>query len=126
MDSAIVPDIVEPGGVSEAILFRFDVADIPEGKVWIIVDQGDLYIPSGFLKTIPLWKQWPYEAIDDGRALIRIDEKVFPVQLVKIDDPALRLKLFKQLSEKYDLPAPSANPDPDDTWIFRADSRPNS
>ena len=93
-------------------------------RVWIIVDEGDIYIPSGFIKTVPIWKQWPHEAMDDGRALLRVDGKIYPVLLVRVENPALRLKLLKQASAKYDLPAPEGIPDPEDTWVFRLDPRP--
>ena len=91
--------------------------------VWILVDEQNLYIPAGFIKSVPFWKQWPHEALEDGRALVRIDGKIYPVLLVREDDPALRLRLFKKLSAKYDLPSPDANPDPEDTWVFRAAPR---
>jgi hypothetical protein len=37
----IVPTVVPAGEVSDAILFRFETSEIPEGKVWIVVDQDN-------------------------------------------------------------------------------------
>lgn len=92
-------------------------------RVWTIVDEGNLYIPAGWVRSMPLWKQWPHEAVADGRAIVRIQGRIYPVELVKIEDSDLRWKLFRKLAEKYELQVPDAPPDPEDTWIFRAEPR---
>lgn len=95
-------------------------------RVWFLVDEGNLYIPSGYVRSMPLWKHWPREAAEDGRALLRIQGRIYPVQLVKVGDDNLRWKLARQLSEKYSLPVPDSSPDPEELWIFRADRRRHS
>jgi len=93
-------------------------------KVWILIDDdGRLYIPSGFVKSLPFWKHWPHEAAADGRAVVRIEGALYPVQLVRVDDPRLLESLGRQLSAKYDLPTASGPPDPEEFWLFRVDSR---
>lgn len=93
-------------------------------RVWLIVDDdGNLYIPSGFVSSLPFWKHWPPEAVKDGRAVIRIEGQIYPVTLVKIDNPPLALKLANRLTAKYDLPASDGPPDPEELWIFRVDAR---
>ena len=93
-------------------------------KVWILIDDdGRLYIPSGFVKSLPFWKHWPHEAAADGRAVVRIEGALYPVQLVRVNDPRLLESLGRQLSAKYDLPTASGPPDPEEFWLFRVDSR---
>ncbi|HJO24568.1 MAG: hypothetical protein QF890_10070 [Myxococcota bacterium] len=93
-------------------------------RVWIIVDDdGSLYIPSGFVRSLPMWKHWPHEALADGRAIIRIEGLLYPVQLVRTEDMGLLSKLGRDLTKKYELPEPEGQPDPDDFWVFRVDPR---
>ena len=96
-------------------------------RVWLYVDDdGSLYIPCGFVRTLSVWKHWPHEALADGRAVIRVEGQRFPVELVRIDDLALLTKLGGHLTEKYDLPQQEGPPDPEDFWIFRAEPRASS
>jgi len=93
-------------------------------RVWIIVDDdGTLYIPSGFVRSLPIWKHWPHEAVADGRAVVRIEGRLYPVQLVRIDDMELLSRLGRDLTAKYELPEQEGPPDPDDFWVFRVDPR---
>ena len=95
-------------------------------RVWIIVDDGNLYVPAGFIKSVPFWKQWPHEAMENGRALIRMDDKIYPVELVRVQNPSLYRKLLELLSRKYDLPEPEGEPDKEDTWVFHLAPRSSS
>ena len=70
--------------------------------------------------TTPLWKQWPHQARADGRGLLRVGGKRYPVRLVRVDDPGERDRVVRALIEKYDL---GADPGPEDLWIFRVEPR---
>ncbi len=89
--------------------------------LWIVVHEGQIYVPCGFL-NVPFWKQWPYEAIADGRAILRIDGKLHERQAVKVTDPALYQQLFALVKEKYGLGRDRV-PDPDLAWVFRLEPR---
>jgi len=92
-------------------------------RVWLLVDEGNLYIPSGWVRSMPFWKHWPHQAQADGRALLRIEGRIYPVELVKVENDDLRWNLARKLSAKYNLPVPDSAPDPEELWIFRADAR---
>ena len=70
---------------------------------WIIEHEGKAYIPSGYMTTWwgKLWKKWPLEAETDGRILLRIDDKIYERQLVRIDSGPLLAPLTAELSRKY-------------------------
>lgn len=70
-------------------------------RVWILVRDGAAYIPCG-LPNFRLWKQWPHQAMADPRALIRIDNKRYPVDLRRVEDPAMIQELGSLLASKYD------------------------
>ena len=85
--------------------------------VWIIVHEGQLYIPCG-LPNFKVFKQWPHEAMQDGRSILRIDGKRYPLQAVRMQDPDLFDIIASKIAKKYPAPG-EANPD--DLWIFRMD-----
>ena len=89
---------------------------------WILEEDERAYIPCG-LPGFRLWKQWPHEAMDDGRALLRSNGKLYPVQLVRVDaaaEPELIGELEEELDEKYGIRPGSGY----EVWYFRLDSRP--
>ena len=90
--------------------------------MWVVVEDGTAYIPCG-IPNFRLWKQWPHEALEDGRALLRIDGKIYPRKLVKIDDTTLIVSLLEKVGGKYGLSPGAEEPDPDGVWFFRLDPR---
>lgn len=87
---------------------------------WILVDDGKLYIPCGYMNSTlgRIWKKWPIEAEKDGRAMLRIEGKRYPRQLVRRTEPALLRRLMQQIEDKYDVPATEMDPESGGLWIF--------
>lgn len=88
---------------------------------WIVEYEGKIYIPCGYLDSTVgrLWKKWPYEAVRDGRALVRIDGKRYRRTLVRILEPELFAAVAAKVAEKYDVPlGDGASPDEGGLWIF--------
>ena len=109
---------VEPVGEIE-----LQLVEPPRSRtVWVVVHDNALYVPCGFLDW-PLWKQWPHEALRDGRAIARILGKRYEFQAVKIDEPELRAALGTRVARKYGLGEGGPPPDPDVVWFFRLDPR---
>ncbi len=107
--------------------FASDVAEVDfqllepprSRRSWIIVHEGVAYIPCAMVR---LWKQWPYEAEENGAGIVRVEGKRYRVQVDRIVDPALHAELSGLLAEKYGL-TPGGTPGMDDLWIFRLDPR---
>lgn len=81
------------------------------------------------LKLIYTFKRWHQDALEDGRALIRIDGKLYKTQFVKVEDPELIGALKAQLEDlarEYVAPqelGPPPAEEPNDIWFFRMDPR---
>jgi hypothetical protein len=88
--------------------------------VWVLVDQGDLFVPAGWAGR----KSWPEEAMADGRVVVRIDGKRYERQATRVTDPVRVDALRSALGRKYGA-APSADGS-DDTWFFRLAPRDSS
>ena len=84
--------------------------------VWVLVQDGKAYVPASV--EFPPGKTWHRAALTDGRAILRIDGKKYPVMLAKIEDPAVVEALREVASEKYSPP-----PGDDEVWFFSVTSR---
>jgi len=106
--------------VSDISTIELQLLDPPRSRtVWVIYHEGDLYVPCGFI-DLPIWKQWPHEAMANGEAVARIDGKRFPFELERVEDPTLWSKISALAAAKYDLPVePSDTSQMDTLWIFR-------
>ncbi len=126
-----------PGGALEAgelasapvddWAFARDVREVelqlvePQGSrvTWILVHEGKAYIPCG-VPYFTLWKQWPHQAVADGRAILRMEGRRYPLKLVKMGSASLGEKLTTIAAEKYGV---GGEYDPDLIWFFRLDPR---
>jgi len=78
--------------------------------------QGDLYIPAQNGSA----KSWPHYAVSDPTARVKIDGRIYPVTLTRVNSAALTEPLMAAAREKYDFtPDPDAPP-PEDIWVFKA------
>ncbi len=70
---------------------------------WLAVHEGRVFIPSGYMTTWwgKIWKQWPSQAEQDGRAILRVDGKLYDRQLVRITEGPELQPVLAELSRKY-------------------------
>jgi len=87
---------------------------------WILFHEGAAYIPCSL--GFPPGKSWHHDAAVDGRAILRIEGKRYPVTLTKLDDAAtqqLAEPVRAEVTRKYGQPPPSDA----GVWLFRVESR---
>jgi len=89
---------------------------------WIVEHDNRIFIPSGYMNSTvgKLWKQWPKEAERDGRAVLRVDGKLYERQLVRIRSGDILTPVLAELGRKYvgGQPVPLSAVTSDDLWIF--------
>ena len=75
--------------------------------VWMAEHEGTLYVPCGYMDSWwgRLWKQWPAEAREDPRAVVRIEGKRYERTLVPVTaaDPEAG-PVLAELARKYGFP----------------------
>ncbi len=93
---------------------------------WILEVDGKIYIPCGYMTSTVgrLWKQWPIEAERDGRAILRVGDKKFERQLVRIQSGDILEPLTRELSRKYGAPATPEAVTSGSLWLFELAPRP--
>lgn len=87
--------------------------------VYNVVVDGELYIPS--LRGAE--RRWPPVALADPRVRVRIDgTTIYERKIVKVEDPALRARVARAITERYGNEKPE-DPGEDDTWYFHLAAR---
>lgn len=92
---------------------------------WILVHDGRIFIPCGYMgsRTGRLWKQWPVEAERDGRALLRVDGRIYPRRLVRIKDGPLIAPVVAEINRKYGAGATPQAVAGNALWLFEMKSQ---
>lgn len=105
--------------------FAADIAEIEfelDGEstsrtAWILVEGGKAWIPCSL--SFPPFKRWHERALANGRAVLRIDGKRYPVTLTRDEDAETGRRLRAIAQAKYaNLPSTEAG-----VWVFRVASR---
>jgi hypothetical protein len=102
---------------------EFQLLDPPASRTtWIAEHNGRIFIPSGYMTTWwgKIWKQWPIQAEKDGRAILRIDGKLYDRRLVRITEGPEIEPILAELGRKYTggSPIPREAVDSGYMWIF--------
>ena len=94
---------------------------------WIMEHEGRIFIPSGYMNSVTgkLWKHWPIEAEEDGRALLRVDGKIYERQLIRIQEGDIVPPILAEIGRKYGggQAAPMAMVTSGDLWLFELEPR---
>ena len=90
--------------VKDMATVEFQLMDPDRSRTtWIVEHDNRIFIPSGYMTTSwgKLWKQWPIEAEKDGRAILRVDGKLYERQLVRVTEGEILTPVLSELSRKY-------------------------
>ena len=109
---------------------QFQLLDPPRSRTTFIMEtEGRIFIPSGYMNTTvgKIWKHWPMEAEKDGRALLRVDGKLYERTMVRIEEGEILNAVLGELSRKYagGFPVSQENIDSGNLWIFELEPRKN-
>ncbi len=110
---------------------EFQLLDPARSRTTYIMEyDGRIFVPSNYMNTIrgKLWKHWPMEAVADGRAILRVDQKLYERQLVRIEDRETVLGVLAERGRKYaggaSLPLELVTSG--DIWLFELRARPGT
>ena len=67
-----------------------------------------------------IWKHWPKEAEEDGRAILRVDGKLYERQLVRVREGDIVTAILAELARKYvgGTEIPVAEVTSGNIWLF--------
>ena len=94
--------------------------------IWLQVVDGKLYAVSGYMRSAigKLWKQWPMQAEQDPRAVIRVEGKRYERKLVRLGPghPALE-GIASEVERKYGAPLRAEMAATGDAWFYALEPR---
>ena len=106
---------------------EFQLVEPPISRtIWLEVWDKKLYVVSGYMNSTigKLWKQWPAQALQDGRAVVRIDGKRYERQLVRIlDDRPVLEGIAAEINRKYGAALTADMAASGDAWFFALEPR---
>jgi hypothetical protein len=111
-------------------IVQFQLLNPPRSRTTFIMEtDGRIFIPSGYMNSTmgKIWKHWPMEAEKDGRAILRVDGKLYARTMVRIQEGEILDDVLAELSRKYagGFPISQENIDSGDLWIFELEPRKN-
>jgi len=115
---------VDFGFVKDMDTLELQLIDPPRSRTtWLIFHEGSLYIPAGYM-DLPVWKQWPREAVQNGRSVVRIEGIRYPFFLERVKDRKTWQRVTQLVAKKYGMGQEEADEEPgpevwNQTWIFR-------
>tara|TARA_R110002072_G_scaffold13418_12_gene56316 strand:- start:85693 stop:86226 length:534 start_codon:yes stop_codon:yes gene_type:complete len=119
----------QPDWTEIADLTTFEVQTLVPARsrtTWLAVVDGRLFIPSGYMNTAfgKIWKHWPHYATKDGRALLRVGNRIYEQKLVRVaaNDPIIP-GVVAALNAKYPGGGTVEHVETNDTWIFELKPR---
>ncbi len=100
----------------EIIEMQLDGGDTSR-NVWIVVHEERAYLPANL--GFPPGKNWHLDADQDGVAQLRIETRLYDVDLRRISDVTQATQVFASLEAKY----PSGAPEGVEYWFFAVEPR---
>ena len=119
----VTEPVVDWGFAANIPEIELQLVDPPRSRTtWVLVREDQLHVPCAWPTSFA--KQWPHQALRDGRVVLRIAGKRYERQAVRVTDPEVHAELEALGSKKYDYERP-AEPDLEGLWFFRMDPRPS-
>jgi len=94
-------------------------------RIWATHHEGRLYVWSGYMGSTVgrLWKGWPVQAEQDGRAVLRIDGTRYDRQLARITSGPILDGITAAIRAKYPSQLTREGVESGDSWLFEARPR---
>jgi len=108
--------------IADLATFEVQTVEPPRSRTtWLAVVDGRVFIPSGYMNTGfgKIWKHWPHYAEKDGRAILRVGNKLYERRLVRISaENPLIPEIVAALNAKYPGDGTVEKVEMNDTWVF--------
>lgn len=94
-------------------------------RIWVASHNDKLYVWSGYMTSTVgrIWKQWPVQAEENGRAILRIDGVRYERQLNRIQSGPELDGITEVISNKYPSSTSRETIESGQVWLFEAAPR---
>ena len=107
--------------VRDVRVFELQLLNPPRSRtLWIVEHEGKLYLNSNYMGGLRerLWKRWPAQAEQDGRAIMRINGKRYERTLVRIKTGPIVEGITAEFTRKYGVEMTPAEVEAEELWLF--------
>ena len=107
--------------VRDVRVFELQLLNPPRSRtLWIVEHEGKLYLNSNYMGGLRerLWKRWPAQAEQDGRAIMRINGKRYERTLVRIKTGPVVEGITAEFTRKYGVEMTPAEVEAEELWLF--------
>lgn len=105
---------------------EFQTMDPPRSRtVWLAVHDDRLFLISGYMTTGygKLWKQWPHHVVEDDRAILRIDGKLYEQRLERITEGEIIAPVVAEFGRKYGFEGSKEAVTSGYAWLYEVKAR---
>ena len=109
--------------VNDIPTIEMQLMDPPTSRrIWTVEHNGKLYVWSGYMGSTvgKMWKQWPLQAENDGRALFRINGVRYERHLERIQSGPELVGITAAITDKYPSQTTPAAVENGGVWLFEA------
>ena len=102
---------------------EMQLIDPPRSRViWSVEHEGKLYVWSGYMGTTVgrLWKRWPGQAEQNGKAILRINDTRYERELVRIQSGDELDGITAAITNKYPSQTTRTAVETGGVWLFEA------
>ena len=102
---------------------ELQLVDPPRSRViWTAEHEGKLYVWSGYMGTTVgrLWKRWPVQAERNGKAILRINDTRYELELIRIQSGDELDGITAAITNKYPSQTTRAAVETGGVWLFEA------
>ena len=106
--------------------FELQLLNPPQSRtLWLVEIDGKLYLNSNYMGGLRerYWKRWPAQAQEDGRGIMRIRGKRYPLMLTRITSGPIVEKITEAFTRKYGVEMVPAEVDAKTLWLFEISPR---
>jgi len=112
---------LELASIADRVTIEFQLEQPPRSRtVWLAVQDNKLYVASAYMNEgyAKIWKQWPHQAADDNRILLRVDGKIYPRKLVRIFDSSIAATVSPEMERKYGMQISAGDIESASVWLY--------
>lgn len=93
--------------------------------MWLAVYNNRLFVISGYMNSRvgKIWKQWPHQITENNLAIVRTNERLYELQLIRRHEGAFIEGVLELFNQKYGQSLSTDSIDSGNAWLFELTRR---
>jgi hypothetical protein len=93
--------------------------------MWLAVYDNRLFVISGYMNSRvgKIWKQWPHQITENNLAIVRTNERLYELQLIRHHEGEFIKVVLELFNQKYGQSLSTDSIDSGNAWLFELTRR---